>query len=635
MAGKDVFVILAFHAHEPWWDLPSYILESVDDQEMRQAVRPENWVRRRAKAGRDVYARLLRLGERLSAPLCLEATNELLMQVHEFLPQTFEALGRGFASGALYPIYGGAHHAHCALLTIEELADELRLNQEFLHDAMGAPRPRYRGAFPMEGSVDARKLAAFRQAGIDYLVFPNLSPRQARYRLDGEGDPPYEPFLLDQGLLALPRHFGISQDIWRPITRWKPEGLKSQGYILGLYWVFDEEYREQRHVSFPISRDQAVAQYREVLEGALAEAPDGGLLLYIQDLELMDYGEEALEILEEAWTTVEAPDVRVRFVTPDQYIESTQPLQRPLPRLRFHQISWAPEIRPVLRADGHYPPLDAGPFRGIDLSLEVFRRWPFIFWEWGRFPIETFNSLLRSFGYPLVVPLSAREWWERGYCHQGLSVAARLALHSRSMKQADNWGWQPDEDRQKRPYLHGHRIADLLLQELRSGERAQQGRSAFQPLAERSLAGLERLLEPFIDIRVAYLRAGLSRLGDRAGEHVDRAHHHLRRAEERRRAASLALQRTQEANRRLIDGEPPYPSETIAALLEALRDHCREVFLATDEIQRTWAGIADTEGMVIEMYRYLYDLYPPLLPQILRELATPEELAVAEEPLLT
>ena len=632
MTTKSVYVILAFHAHEPWWDLPSHILETVDDDEMRATIRPDNWVRKRAEAERDVYLDLLRLGERLAAPVCLEATNELLMQLDEFMPETLRSLQQAFAKGTLYPIYGGAHHIHTTLLTVEELADELRLNQEFLHDVMGVPLPRHRGAFPMEGSIEARKLEAFRRAGVEYIIFPHLSPRKAHYRLDGGGDPRYEPFLLDQGLLALPRHFAISQDIWRPITRWKPDGLKMQGYLLGSYWVFDEEYREQRYVDFPIDRAEAVDEYRRVLEESLAEAPDGGLLLYIQDLELMDYGEDALEILGEAWETARASGVDVRFVTPDDYLDATQTPERSLPRLRFHQISWAPEIRTVLRCDGHYPPLNAGPFRGADLSPEVFKRWPFIFWEWGRFHTEVFDSLLRSFGYSLVLPLSAREWWERGYSYAGLSKQERLALHARTLKQADNWGWRPEEGRQKRPYLHGHRIAELLLEELEDAGRAAAASSAFKPLAHRPLAGLERLLEPFIDIRVDYLHKGIERLGERAGEHVGWAHHHLGRAEERRREASVALRRAREANGRLAEGGSPYAPKAIAVLLEALRDHCRYAFLATDDIQRAWGSIADTEGMVIEMYRYLYDLYPPLLPGILRDLSTPEELAALDKP---
>ena len=39
-----------------------------------------------------------------------------------------------------------------------------------------------------------------------------------------------------------------------------------------------------------------------------------------------------------------------------------------LPHMKFHQVSWAPEIRLVLRSDGHYPPLHASEFRGIEPS---------------------------------------------------------------------------------------------------------------------------------------------------------------------------------------------------------------------------------------------------------------------------
>ena len=629
MADKDVYLILAFHAHEPWWDLPSHILSSLDDEELRDSVPAENWVRKRAQANRDVYKQLIDLSQHLSAPMCLAATNELLMQIDEFMPDTFEALKRAFAAGSLYPIYGGAHHAHCSLLTVDELADELRLNQEFLHDAMHVPQPKYKGAFPMEGSVDARKLEAFSRAGITYLVFPNLSPRKAHYRFDLAASPPYEPFALDRGLIGLPRHFAVSQDIWRPITRWKPEGLRRQGYLLGLYPVFDEEYREQRHVSFPIPRSKAIDDYRRVLERAVDEAPDRGLLLYIQDLELMDYGNDALEILSEALPAVRVPDARLHIVSPDEYIDRTGVRERDLPRLRFYQISWAPEIRPVLRADGHYPPLDAGPIDGVDFSLEGFRRWPFILWEWGRWHIDMFNSLLQSFGHPLVVPLSACQWWERGYRTQSLNADERLALYSRTMKQADNWGWQPDEERQKRPYLYGLAIIDLLLEELKSHPNVA---NTFEPLQPRSLEGLRWLLEPFIDIRVDYLRKGIEKLGPRAGEHVSWAHTHLARAEDHRRDSAAALERARAANEGLAQADRPYSADAIAGLLEALREHCRHAFLATDSIQRAWGSIADTDAMIVEMYRYLYDLYPPLLPAKLRELAPAEELATIEDP---
>jgi hypothetical protein len=107
-----------------------------------------------------------------------------------------------------------------------------------------------------------------------------------------------------------------------------------------------------------------------------------GLILYIQDLELMDFGDVALEILTEAWEKVrEMKNFRIHFVTPDEYLEETRVHQRRLPTVRFERISWAPEIRLVLRSDGHYPPLNAGAFRGVDAMAEIFPRRPFIFWE--------------------------------------------------------------------------------------------------------------------------------------------------------------------------------------------------------------------------------------------------------------
>ncbi|HEY8172643.1 MAG TPA: glycoside hydrolase, partial [Dehalococcoidia bacterium] len=467
---KQLNVILAFHAQEPSWDLPKRVLETLRDDEMRRAaVGNDNWVKKRAESGRDIYRDLIDLGERLGAPVCLEATNEILMQVRRYMPATFERLGEAYRRSAIYPIYGNAFHTHIAMLTDEELADELRLNREFLRDVLRAPEPRHRGAFPMEGSIDAHKLAGFKRAGMEYVVFPNLSERKAHYEFDGlpEGaDPVYGAFTIDDGLIALPRHFPISQEIWRPITKWQPDRLKPQGYILGKYHVLDEEYRDNKTVAFPIAREQAVAEYTQTLCDAVEAAPDGALLLYIQDLELMDFGEEALDILGEAWSTVRAEGkTNINFVTPDEYIDAIA--GRQLPHMRFHQVSWAPEIRLVLRSDGHYPPLHAGPHEGIDNDVEVFRRWPFIFWEPGRFIADTFRSLVRSFGHPIEIGLTGAELDERGYAlSDDLSDDQRIAIHLRAMQRACNYGWQPDEDRNKWPYMHGVAIAEILREEL-------------------------------------------------------------------------------------------------------------------------------------------------------------------------
>ena len=631
-------VILAFHAQEPLWDLPRSVLDTLRDEDLRrEAVGNDNWVKKRAAAGRDIYANLIEFGKRLGAPVCLEATNEILMQVRRHMPATFARLGDAYRSGDLYPIYGNAFHTHIAMLTDDELADELRLNREFLRDVLGAPEPQHLGAFPMEGSIDARKLAGFRRAGMEYVIFPNISERKMRYEFEGVADgvdPTFAAFTIDDGLLALPRHFPISQEIWRPITKWKPERLAPQGYILGKYPVLDEEYRDGRTVSFPITREQGVEEYKETLRQALRDAPDGGLLLYIQDLELMDFGEEALDILAEAWSAVREEGIAdVRFVTPDQYIDDVRARNQPLPHMRFHQASWAPEIRLVLRSDGHYPPLHAGEYKGIDNDAAVFRRWPFIFWEPGRFLADTFRALVTSFGHSLVIPLTGAELDERGYDFTGLDAETRLTMHMRIMQRACNYGWQPDEDRNKWPYMHGLAITEILREELQSPDVAARVSRDIKPLPERALRGLDRVLEIFVDTRVAYLRRGIAHLGERAGDESARAESesHLQNAERRRQRASALARQLQAENTKFITS-CSIDVRAVQRMLALLQEHCKEAYLAINEIQRAWMCIQDTAGMIDEMYAYLQTLYPPKFPAILRDLATDEEMARIDAP---
>lgn len=660
---NSIRVILAFHAHEPSWDLPNAVLATLHDADVRaQALDNEHWLQKRAEAGRDVYAKMLDLGRKLDAPLCLEATNELLMQVRRFMPATFDRLGDAYRSGALYPIYGNAFHTHIASLTDAELADELRLNREYLRNVVGAPDPRHPGAFPMEGSIDAHKLAGFRAAGMEYVIFPQLSGALARYSFDGApapdgGDPQYGAFTIGDGLLALPRNFAISQEIWRPITKWKPEPLKPQGYILGKYHVLDEEYRNDATVAFPITREQAVAEYTDTLRRTLTEAPDGAMLLYIQDLELMDFGEEALEILGEAWSTVRAEGIAdIRFITPDDYIDELRARNEPLPHLRFHQASWAPEIRLVLRSDGHYPPRDAGEFRGVDNDREVFRRWPFIFWEPGRFIADTFRALIEPFGYSTNIPLNAAALESAVTDLTPLDDAARIAIHLRAMQRACNTGWQPDEARHEWLYLHGLAITEILRSNLHQGaarewsagappartsdtaaalasETAASIARAWRPLPERALQGLDRVLEIFVDTRIASMRYGIEQLGDRAGSRQQQAgaEQHLANAERRRRRASALIRQVYAENMKFITNCSIDP-RAIQRTLALVQEHCKESYLALNEIQRAWMQIEDTAALLEATYAYLYTIYPPRFPTILKDLLSEEELAAIEDP---
>ena len=627
---KCVYVILAFHAHEPLWDLPNELIALVDDPEIRDAIRGENYVLKRAREERDIYAHLIQMAQSLGAPVALDATNELLVQLAWYVPDTFQNLAGAYKDGTVYPLYTHAHHTHAALVTSDEIGDELRLNMELLHKVMGIPEPRHRGAFPTEGSVDAAKLAAYKDSGMEYIVFPHLSDGKAHFTVDGEGDIQYHAFLVGPDMLALPRHFPVSQHIWRPITRYDPEGVKNQGYILGKYWVFAEEYRNKAYVPFPISWEEAIAEYTAVLENALTELPDRGLILYIQDLELMDFGDTALRIMEQAWKNViTRKTTEVHFVTPDDYLESLGDIAK-LPRVRFHQISWAPEIRPVLRYDGHYPPLDAGKFKNIDLEETVFKQLPFVFWEPGRFLINIYGVVLDAFGIPRRLAVDAALLHDTRYAIPRFDFKDQVGLHYRLMKRACNWGWRPEEGRQKRPFLHGYRLSELLLGTAPEDNAFAATRYAHPD--DANYEGAERILEFLLDARFDYLGTGIE--DGLAGAQKEAASLEIKRGQSHRVIATEFINRALEASRSVesaatADGK----GEALNRLIRELKGYCREVFVATDHIQRTWGFITDLDSMLLTMYQHLYKVYPPKFPKIFRELL-PEEWKARGKPRL-
>jgi hypothetical protein len=627
---KRAYVILAFHAHEPLWDLPNELIAMVDDPEIRDAIRGDNYVLKRAREERDIYARLIEMAQSLGAPVALDATNELLVQLAWYVPETFQNLAAAYKNGTVYPLYTHAHHTHTALLASDEIGDELRLNMELLHKVMGIPEPSHRGAFPTEGSVDATKLAAYKDSGIEYIIFPHLSDRKAHFTVDGEGDIQHQAFVVGPDVLALPRHFPVSQYIWRPITRYDPQGVKNQGYILGKYWVFAEEYRNKSYASFPISWKRAVAEYTRVLENALTEIPDRGLILYIQDLELMDFGDIALRMMEQAWTNVISKKIaKVDFVTPDDYIESLGDTAK-LPRVRFYQISWAPEIRLVLRPDGHYPPRNTGEFKGIDLEETVFKQLPFVFWESGRFLTNVYGAILDAFGVPRRLAIDAAMLHDTRYAMPRFDFKEQLALHYRLMKRACNWGWRPEEGRQKRPFLHGYRISELLLRSAPEDNAFAATRYAHP--GDTTYMGAERILEFLLDTRFDYLRAGIK--NGLARERRQPALMEIKRGQSHRVIAKEFIGRALEASRSVESaGTPNGKGEALNGLLRELKGYCREVFVATDHIQRAWGYIGDLDTMISTMYEHLYEIYPPKFPAIFRKLL-PQEWQARENPKL-
>src|SRR5262249_54868265 len=155
-------------AHEPLWDAPRHLQRLILDRRLSQGVIGQSYVRKRLQEGRNVYRDLVAFAERLGVPVTLDISNELVQQIHRHLPGTLEELCRAYSQRLIRPVYLPAHHTPPSLLTAEELVDELRLNQECVHELLGAPPPVRRGCFFTECSIDRRLIPAVEELGMDY-----------------------------------------------------------------------------------------------------------------------------------------------------------------------------------------------------------------------------------------------------------------------------------------------------------------------------------------------------------------------------------------------------------------------------------------------------------------------------------
>lgn len=626
---KEVYVILAFHAHELLWDLPEILLSSLDEQNpMKKTILDENYMQKRREEGRDIYSQSIKFGDSLNVPLCVEYSNELLHQIEDVVPAAFQKLKEAYARGRLYPLYGHAHHTHVSLLQEKEITQEILWNRQLLHNYMQVPYPKYNGLFSPEASYSYNKMSGIKKANIDYVIFPHLSTVKAPFQLQGEGDYRYKPFRLktSQGeLLALPRNFPVSQEIWRPITKMKREDVKFQGYMLGKYPVFGNEYLSQEREEFPITKEAGIELYKKVLRAELEKAPPAGVLVHIQDLELMDFGDLALIIMEQAWKEVlqeTQENLQIHFVTPDEYIDAT--LQEKgaidkLPVVEFEEMTWAPEIRLILRVDGHYPPLGVTGADRYDLEKTGLYRRPHVFWENGKYFCGIFDILAENFSISPEIPVHGEYLNATGYDLPRESPESRAILYLRIMKRACNWGWRPTEGRQKLPCLKGYLFCTTLLQKMAACPDGLIFKRDLKKIDERNIVGLVRTLEVFIDGRINYLQYGMEQYAAEKGEDLTAQYQEIGKA---LKWKELALEKAVELYA-VNKGELDWP-EKMEKILTALRDYCQAVFMSTEHLQKVWGAMPDTEFMVEKMYEYLYEIYPPLFPSLLDELDSME-----------
>ncbi|RJX25617.1 MAG: glycoside hydrolase [Dethiobacter sp.] len=631
---KDIYVILAFHAHELLWDLPEMLLSYLgDDNPMKETILDENYIKKRKKEGRDIYSLSIKFAESINAPLCVEYTNELLFQIRDVMPSSFEKLKEGYARGRLYPLYGHAHHTHVSLLREEEITQEIQWNMQYLHSYMGVPYPKYNGLFAPEASYKFSKMGGIEKANLDYIIFPHLSEEKVPFKLKGEGDYKYKPFLIKterKNILAFPRNFPISQEIWRPITRMKREEVKFQGYMLGDFPVFDNEYLHNEVEKFPINLDEGVEIYTEVLRKELHNVPPGGVLVHIQDLELMDFGDIALEIMEKAWKQIlreTKGKFKIHFVTPDEYIDDVLKSGgiEALPELEFDSISWAPEIRLILRADGHYPPLGVTGVGRYDKEKTGLYQHPHIFWENGKYFCGIFDTLVDNFNISLSIPVHSEHFNDTGYNLVQENPDTQIIMFLRIMKRACNWGWRPTEGRQKLPCLKGYLLCSTLLRKMEDYPAGLILSRQPENLDERNIVGIVRMLDIYIDSRINYLQYGMERLAGEKGIDLSPAYREIEHVFKWKEIAVKKAVELYDVNNAGMDW-----ASKLKKALELMRDYCQAVFMSTEHIQRLWGKVYDTEYMVEKMYAYLYDLYPPLFPSMVSAIDAMEPQQIEE-----
>jgi hypothetical protein len=99
----------------------------------------------------------------------------------------------------------------------------------------------------------------------------------------------------------------------------------------------------------------------------------------------------------------------------------------------------------------------------------------------------------------------------------------------------------------------------------------------------------------------------------------------IKRGQEHRIIAAESIKRALEGSRSVeLATTPDGRSEALNRLIRELKGYCREVFVATDHIQRAWGYIVDMDAMIVTMYQHLYEIYPPRFPMVFEELFSEE-----------
>ncbi|MHC4196312.1 MAG: hypothetical protein ACYSRP_00170 [Planctomycetota bacterium] len=610
-APKKIYVMLAFHAHKPIRGFYDKLAKDLGDPEL-SAVFADADDREKDAAGADddkanVYKELIRFSGAMEIPVALSVTNELLFQIRGSMPETYGALKGAYKEKRIFPIYTFAHNTQMVLIHPDEIINEIKLNREFLHYVLGVPHPQFRGVFPTDGSLDYDKLAGITQATMKFVALPRLDPSISRFKIEGDndndGDVKTFPFWIKKELLAVPINPAVSQRVIQLLMQGNPDVARLHGYPLGDFPVFTEEFLGNDKLTFPVKKDDMVSDYTKVLKRAVDECPDGGLILYMQELDPMGLGAQALEVLRESWKAVrDGGAAELKFVTPDGYLAEIKPRELSLPTVTFNQVSEMPGSRAVLQVDGLYPPRGVGDYRGVNVPKELYGRWPLIFRQSGCFMVEAVEVIYETLGIHFDIATTASKLADEGYDISRFDKPLQLAIHLRFIKGAYDWGAAQNEQSQGDAYVH------LLC----ISQKIRENYADVLPLTVRtlpgSLEGMIKSLDILVQGRVDVLREGV---GATKQENPQAVEGHLKAAEEKARGAKAALEGIVGKG----DGQL-----TVDELTGAMASHARQVILAAGSLREAWWQCSNTNAMRDFCNKRLHETFPPKFPKLLEQL---------------
>ena len=122
-------------------------------------------------------------------------------------------------------------------------------------------------------------------------------------------------------------------------------------------------------------------------------------------------------------------------------------------------------------------------------------------------------------------------------------------------------------------------------------------------------------LQVFVDNRIDISRHGLEKYMAERGEFAAV----YRFIEEVVRWKEVAVQKASELYRVNMNKNMTAITR-MKQLLSLMQEYCQALFMATEYLQRVWGEVPDAEFMVDRMYEYLYEIYPPLFPEMINRI---------------